>query len=101
MKIMFLIFLLNILVLAGFFNESRMEDKAEYLENTRLCNIFTKKVEDYKKNMRQDFLAGATLASYEYRANLFCKKATNAKKALEADTLPDINITIERNSSNS
>jgi len=95
MKQFTLIIFLSIFALAGFFNESSGIDKAEYLENSRLCKIFTKKVEDYKKNIREDFLAGATLASYEYRADLFCKKAIDAKKAL--DSSADENTTFELN----
>jgi len=97
MKQFTLTIFLSIFALAGFFNESTTADKAEYLENARLCKIFTKKVEDYKKNMREDFLAGATLASYEYRADLFCKKAIDEKKALGEDSLEETNATIENN----
>ena len=97
MKQFTLTIFLSIFTLAGFFNDTTAADKAEYLENARLCNIFTKKIEDYKKNMRKDFLAGATLASYEYRAELFCKKATDAKKVLDSETLADLNTSIEDN----
>ncbi|HHD79861.1 MAG TPA: hypothetical protein ENK98_09580 [Epsilonproteobacteria bacterium] len=97
MKQFTLTIFLSIFALAGFFNETAETDKAEYLENARLCKIFTKKVEDYKKTKREDFLADATLASYEYRADLFCKKATEEKKALDSDALTDENITYELN----
>ena len=56
--------------------------KAEYAENERLCKIFTAKVEKYKADMRDDVLAAASLASYEHRAEIFCKKAEEAKKSL-------------------
>jgi len=67
---------------AGFFNETGAKNKAEYIENDRLCKLFVKKIEDYKKHLRKDVLATASLASYEYRAELFCKKAEEAKKSL-------------------
>jgi anaerobic glycerol-3-phosphate dehydrogenase len=67
---------------AGFFNETGAKNKAEYIENDRLCKLFTKKIEDYKKDIRKDVLATASLASYEFRAELFCKKAEEAKKSL-------------------
>jgi hypothetical protein len=97
MKQFTLTIFLSIFALAGFFNETAATDKAEYLENARLCKIFTKKVEDYKKNIREDFLASATLASYEYRADLFCKKAIDEKKVLDLDSLADENTTFELN----
>ena len=60
---------------AGFFNEDQESEKAQRLENERLCKLFTKKIEDYKKTMRDDILAKTTLASYEHRASLFCARA--------------------------
>ena len=83
---------------AGFFNESATADKAEYLENARLCKLFTQKVIDYKKNMRADFLAATTLASYEHRAELFCKKSESVKAELTPEILYELNVTIESNS---
>jgi len=59
---------------AGFFNEEGARDKAEYAENKRLCELFTSKVQQYKPHIRNDILAKATLASYEYRASIFCEK---------------------------
>jgi hypothetical protein len=73
---------------AGFFNETAAKDKAEFIENERLCKLFTQKVDTYKKSIRDDFLAATTLASYEYRASLFCKKAD----ALRAEVLGEDNI---------
>ena len=82
MKHIILIALMSTISFAGFFNEQGAKNKAIYVENDRLCKIFTQKVEDYKKNMRKDVLATASLASYESRAELFCKKAEEAKKSL-------------------
>jgi anaerobic glycerol-3-phosphate dehydrogenase len=82
MKHIFFIVSLNTFLLAGFFNEEGARAKAEYIENDRLCKIFTQKVADYKKHLRKDVLASASLASYKYRAELFCKKAEEAKKEL-------------------
>ena len=40
----------------------------------RLCKIFTFKVADYKKNIRNDTYAKSTLKSYKNRAKLYCSK---------------------------
>lgn len=82
MKHIILFALITTISFSGFFNEQGAKNKAEYIENDRLCKMFTKKVENYKKHLRDDMLAAASLASYEYRAELFCKKAEEAKKAL-------------------
>lgn len=47
--------------------------KGQVHKNDKLCKFFTKKVQDYKKNMRQDPYAYKTLKSYEKRAQMFCK----------------------------
>jgi len=78
---------------AGFFNEVSAVNKAEYIENDRLCKVFTKKVEVYKTKLRDDLLARVSLASYEHRKDLFCKRADAAKKELDKDTLSEINST--------
>lgn len=82
MKHIFLIVFLSALSMAGFFNEQHAKSKADFIENDRLCKLFTQKVEKYKEHLRKDMLAAASLASYEYRAELFCKKAEEAKKSL-------------------
>jgi len=83
MRIVFLNLLLASVVMAGFFNEEAESEKAQQLENARLCKLFTKKIEEYKKSMRSDILAKTTLASYEHRASLFCanKKDPETKAA--------------------
>ena len=80
---------------AGFFNETATKDKVTYLENERLCNVFKEKVKIYKKTMRSDFLAATTLASYEHRASIFCKKADTVKEELAPDVREELNITRE------
>ena len=97
MKFVILTIVFTLFSFAGFFNETAASDKAEYLENDRLCKMFTKKVEDYKKTMRADFLAETTLASYEHRASLFCKKADNIKDELTPDVLTELNVTTKTN----
>ncbi|MCF6205795.1 MAG: hypothetical protein L3J47_02705 [Sulfurovum sp.] len=74
MKLFILNMLLASIVMAGFFNDEQQGKKAEMMENERLCKLFTKKVEDYKKTIRDDMLAKTTLASYEHRKSLFCAK---------------------------
>ena len=83
MKFFVLFTLLSIFVLAGFFNETSAKDKAEYMENQRLCQLFTQKAKAYKVNMRDDFLATTTLASYEHRASIFCNKAIALKPNIQ------------------
>ena len=75
MKYIILNILFATVVMAGFFNDEAESEKAQMLENERLCKLFTKKVNEYKKSMRDDVLAKATLASYEHRRSLFCGKA--------------------------
>jgi len=43
-------------------------------KNEELCKLFRQKIVDYKKKMRDDDYAKATLASYEERAELYCEK---------------------------
>jgi len=84
MKQILLTVFLSTFALSGFYDstDDSASKKSEYTENNRLCKIFTKKVEDYKSTMRDDVLAAATLASYEHRAEIFCRKAEEAKKSL-------------------
>jgi len=82
MKYIIMFVFITTVSFSGFFNEKNSKAEATYLENDRLCKLFTKKVEKYQKNMRDDVLAKASLESYKYRAELFCKKAKEAKKLL-------------------
>jgi hypothetical protein len=41
----------------------------------RLCKVFTEKAKLYKKDMRDDSYAKATLNAYNKRAEKFCAKA--------------------------
>jgi len=84
MKHTLLVVLISTFAVSGFYNsaDDTEANKAAYEENSRLCKIFSKKVEDYKSTMRQDELAISTLASYEQRADIYCKKAEEAKKSL-------------------
>ncbi len=84
MKKILLIILISTFAFSGFYDSKDETDskKAEYVENERLCKIFTAKVEKYKSEIRDDVLAAASLASYEHRAEIFCKKAEEAKKSL-------------------
>ena len=82
MKSIILISLISTFALSGFYSDDNSAVKAEYAENERLCKIFTTKAKKYKETMREDVLATASLASYEHRAEIFCTKAEEAKKAL-------------------
>lgn len=48
------------------------KDEKVYAEHKRLCKVFNKKIIAYKKNMRDDDFARATLKSYQKRAAYFC-----------------------------
>lgn len=65
--------------------DPKTEEKPTYvkdisLEDERLCNIFQQKIETYKKTMRNDALAHATLASYKKRTQIFCSDKPLEKK---------------------
>ncbi len=47
-------------------------DAMKKYKNERLCKVFQQKIIDYKKHMRSDEYAKATLESYEKRAAIFC-----------------------------
>ncbi len=49
-------------------------EKPEKTDNEALCKLFTEKAVAYKKTMRDDEYAQATLQSYYDRAALYCKK---------------------------
>jgi len=51
-----------------------------YREDKRLCQMFMRKIDTYKKNMREDELAYSTLESYKNRAQIFCSKEVLAQK---------------------
>jgi hypothetical protein len=75
MRVVFLLLGLALVLNADFFNQQSDEKaKEEKAENSRLCKIFTEKLNDYKKTMRDDEYAHITLKSYEQRAEMFCKK---------------------------
>ena len=97
MKQLILIILISTFSFSGFFNENSARDKAEFMENDRLCKLFQQKIIEYKKHMRDDFLAATTLSSYEYRASLFCKKAESIKNELSSNVLEELNVTVEAN----
>ena len=82
MKHILLVIAVTTLSFSGFYNDDTEKNKAVYAENARLCKIFTAKVEKYESDIREDALAKASLASYKHRADMFCKKAEEAKKTL-------------------
>jgi hypothetical protein len=66
--------LLSIFLYADFFKSE--EKAAVKYENERAhyCKVFTDKVLEYKKNIRNDELAKITLESYINRSNIYCSK---------------------------
>ena len=79
MKYFVTVLLMMTMASAGFFNENGEKERAQRLENERLCKLFTEKAEAYKKHMRDDDLARATLASYQERAKRFCDRVKPAE----------------------
>ena len=76
MRSLFLLLSMVLVLNADFFNDQNDEKiKEQKAENDRLCKLFTQKVINYKKTMRDDDYARVTLQSYEQRADMFCKKA--------------------------
>ena len=70
---MILLTLLSTLAFSGFFKESEVNvDQAQNEEASRLCKIYTKKVTDYKADMRDDAFAEATLSNYVRLENKYC-----------------------------
>ena len=51
------------------------EAKAQRAEQARLCTVYTKKIEKYKKTMRDDELAQATLNNYVRLQTKYCDAA--------------------------
>jgi len=82
MKQLFLLIVIATFSVSGFYNNDAKKNKVEYAENERLCKIFTDKAKRYERNMRDDVLAKASLASYKHRAEMFCKQADEVKKSL-------------------
>ena len=60
--------------------EAKAVKKNIYLEDERLCKLFTKKMETYKKKMRDDELAYTTLTSLKHRKYIFCSEANLTEK---------------------
>ena len=98
MKKIVLLTMLSAVLFGGFFRDETRPSEQEVIESERLCTLFQKKADEYKKTMRHDLLAKVTLASYEERANLFCKKARELRAAREGETTtPENNTTSESN----
>jgi len=62
-----LLTILTLTMSTGLFADTTAKDN-------RLCKLFQEKATVYKKSMRTDKYAKATLESYNKRAKLFCKK---------------------------
>lgn len=84
-RVVWSVLLISVWAWSGFFDAAVSDDAyKEALENERLCKLFTRKAEEYKKHMRDDMLAKATLASYEHRAELFCSKVKKEQNETNA-----------------
>jgi len=66
---------------ADFFNSREKAEKKYEEERAYYCTVFTQKVLDYEKNMREDELAQITLDSYKKRQHIFCSKEEPKKVA--------------------
>jgi len=74
-KIIFLMFtIFYATLLNAQFPFDKQKEESKKADYERLCKIFKQKVIDYKKTMRDDAYARATLESYQKRAEIFCKK---------------------------
>jgi len=75
MRKIILIALVSTYAMSGFFNEAQIKkEKEQNLEAARLCKIYTDKTEKYKKTMRNDEFAQATLENYVRVENIYCGK---------------------------
>jgi len=61
----------------GGWSQETEEEKAQKVEQERLCKVYTGKVEDYKKTMRDDELAQATLNNYVRLQTKYCATSEN------------------------
>ena len=75
MKKLIVLALMSTFAMSGFTNEAELK-AVESNENTRLCKMFTEKVENYESTMRNDELAAATLESYKKRMSTFCSTSS-------------------------
>jgi len=75
MRKMILMALVSTFAMSGFFNDEQIKQEQEQkAEAARLCKIYTEKTQKYKKNMRDDDLAKATLANYVRVEHKYCSK---------------------------
>jgi len=87
--------LLTLTASADFFKtEEKMLQEAQ-AEKARLCQLFTKKAINYKKDMRDDELARITLESYNKRKNIYCSRKNISKKKIEKVVADKKNIALE------
>jgi hypothetical protein len=86
MKKLIFLALTTTYIMAGMDGWSQDKDEAEKaaeIEKDRLCTVYIKKVNDYKKTMRNDELAQATLANYVRLQNKYCDGAEKDKNTSE------------------
>jgi len=88
--ILWSILLLATIVNADFFNSEIKAQKAHEKERAHYCEVFTQKVIDYQKNMRDDELAKITLESYKKRKKIFCSKEELVKEKVKAPKVKKI-----------
>lgn len=56
-------------------SDEEAKAKAQKAEQARLCTVYIEKIEKYKKNMRDDELAQATLHNYVRLQTKYCDAA--------------------------
>jgi len=69
--------LVSSLAMCGWTQDDKESEKAAKAEAQRLCKVYTAKVEDYKKTMRDDELAQATLNNYVRLQTKYCATSEN------------------------
>ena len=75
-RIVLVFILVSTFAMSGFFKASEEEaEKVKQQEQDRLCAIYTKKLDMYKKSMRDDPFALSTYDNYKKRQDKYCLSA--------------------------
>ncbi|HFU77109.1 MAG TPA: hypothetical protein ENK68_01210 [Epsilonproteobacteria bacterium] len=64
-------------------SDKEAAEKAQKAEQARMCTVYTEKIENYKKTMRDDELAQATLNNYVRLQTKYCEDVQKEQNASE------------------
>ncbi|SFV71316.1 hypothetical protein MNB_SV-13-69 [hydrothermal vent metagenome] len=84
--ILWSVLLFMTIIHADFFNSEEKAQQKYEEERAGYCKMFTQKVIDYKKEMRDDELYLITFESYKKRKHIFCSKEEVIKKVQDKKT---------------